>query len=215
MSNALIEFRPIKGYFVDFRSALHEQIPFNHVFCGPQDLSGAICPNCHKPLLRFLALDTADPSLELQECSASVVSLLFCWTCNVAQSEFFYQIGQGKAVNLLRCGGGGVETDFPYEDYPVFFPGAPVVLRPIGAESQDVSTQLNAGDGYSQVGGKPYLLQGGRPLRCIICGLKMPILASIGNDCLDERGLVGSSDVQVLYHFCHQCCVVGAYQECD
>ena len=215
LPDALIEFQPAKGYIVDFRPAPHEQIPFTHVFCGPQELDGAICPNCHKPLLRFLALDTADPRLDMQECSVSVVSLLFCWTCNVAQSEFFYQIRRDGSIKLLRYGGGGVEIDFPYEDYPVFFPGAPAVLRPIEAVPRNELARFHASYESSQVGGEPYLLQGGHPLRCLLCGVDMPFLASISDDCLDERGLVGSTDVQVVYHFCRECCVVGAYQECD
>ena len=43
----------------------------------------------------------------------------------------------------------------------------------------------------------------------------MPLLVSVANDCLDLRGLTGDDGVQVLFHYCRQCCVVGVYQECD
>jgi len=222
---------PVQGYFVDYAHTKARE-EFDHFFCGPQDVKGAWCPNCQKPLLRFLALDTQDNRLALQNTPSRLLSLLFCWTCSVAQEVFFYRALE-DGVELLDYGQGGVDTDFPYEKYPIFFPGAAAALNAISAEEQTLITRLNcrfeSGEKASaiygkrrdlwsvrhQIGGEPFLIQGLLALVCPDCGTEMPLLASIANDCLDERGLTGNDGLQLLFHYCRKCCVVGVYQECD
>lgn len=223
---------PMQGYFVDYKQSAKTSAKFSHQFCGPCDIKGASCPNCRKPLLRFFGLNTRDSRLSLQNSPASTLSLLFCWTCNVAQETFFYR-DFGDAIDIIRCGQGGVQADFPYEDYPLVFPGAAVHLRPIASDEQIILNRLNrrfeTGEPTSQIlgerhdlwsvrhqiGGIPFLTQELVILECPLCNLEMPFLASVANDCLDTRGLAGDDGVQVLYHYCRKCCVIGVYQMVD
>ena len=226
---------PSQGYFVDYQVAPEGGTDFGHYFCGPQKVGGALCPNCHKPLLRFLALDTHDSRLKLQGCPSETLSLFFCWTCNIAQELFLYCI-LADGIELLRYGRGGVETDFPYEGYPIFFPGARATLRQMTAEEQhlivlqqsNLETEADAlaraefmrqrpdlSEVRHQVGGEPFLMQPFVAGECPDCGGEMPFLASIGDDCLDVRGLVGEDGVQVIFQYCRRCYIVGVYQETD
>lgn len=162
-----------------------------------------------------------------------MLPLLFCWTCNVAQGRFFYRVSGGGAVELLEYSRDGVETDFPYHDYPVFFPGAVAALVAVTPDEQAILQRLNqrfeTGESskailgqrrdlwavHHQVGGEPYLTQYLLDLECPACRAGMPLLVSVAHDCLDERGTVGDESVQVLYHLCRHCSVVGVYQATD
>ena len=119
-----------------------------HMFCGEHAIEGARCPNCNKALLRFLSIDTSDPLIasELQS-TVKQIHLLFCWTCNISQVDFYYQLNLDGSVSLLQFGIGGVETDFPYEDYPDHFPFAPIEL--IRIPDDIVSLFISYNDGKS------------------------------------------------------------------
>src|SRR5262245_13887496 len=97
--------RTEQGFFVDYSQ------PFSagsrHRFCGPNDVHGAACPNCKRPLLLFLHLDTSDDRLELAHWGGPL-PLLFCWKCQVAQAPFYYH-WNGVEVSILRFGGGPEE----------------------------------------------------------------------------------------------------------
>lgn len=163
----------------------------------------------------------------------AALSLLFCWTCNVAQEPFFYRVFGNGEIEILQYGQGGVETDFPYEGYPLFFPGSEAILRSVTAEEQAILNRLNnrfemeettsaileqrrdLWNVRHQIGGEPFLIQGLTILNCPDYGGEMPFFASVANDCLDAKGLAGYDGVQVLYHYCRPCCVVGVYQMTD
>jgi hypothetical protein len=217
----------IPGYLVEYGA----DVDGPHMFCGPQRLAGGECPNCRKPLLRFLDLDTTDPALQPLGTISLRLPLLFCWTCAIAQEELFYRLTDG-GVELVRYGEGGVQTDFPYEDYPVHFPGCPARLEPLTEDEQEVIRRINRGQiaewdveeshprvcrPRHQVGGEPLLVQRDpeAEVLCPECGGPMPFLAAVADDCLDPRGFTGNSYVQVLFRYCIRCRVVGAYQECD
>ena len=52
---------PRSGFVVRFDGdAAHR-----HEACGAHEIDGAVCPNCAKPMLRMLSLDTADERLQL------------------------------------------------------------------------------------------------------------------------------------------------------
>lgn len=223
---------PAQGYFADYEQFPNTSATYSHRFCGPYNVEGASCPNCRKPLLRFFGLDTRDSRLSLQSNQTSTLSLLFCWTCNVAQETFFYR-ASGDAIEVLQYGQGGVQVDFPYEDYPLFFPSAAIALNAITPDEQGTLNRLNrrfeTGEPISQIlgqrrdlwcvrhqiGGLPFLTQELMMLECPLCNVEMSFLASVANNCLDTRGLAGDDGVQVLYHYCRKCCVIGVYQMVD
>ncbi len=224
---------PKQGYFVELNTGRVTSSKHLHSFCGSHEVDGAWCPNCDKPLLRFLALDAGDKRLELPLAPHGTVSLFFCWTCNIAQSyPFLYAIQGEGSIRLLQYGRGGAIRDFPYEDYPVHFPLAEAHLVQIPEADQRVIRQINTDEvdwnalhpkyqeldkPRHQVGGEPYLVQRDRSyrMRCSMCAQPMPFLAAIADSCLDKRGFTGNPYVQVLFHYCRRCTVVGAFQQCD
>jgi hypothetical protein len=200
---------------------------FQHYFCGPQSIAGAICPNCTKPLLCFFRIDTRDERLRPLSGVPSL-PLLFCWRCNLAQARFFYAVGS-DSVQLLKYRRGMQPSSFPYPDYPNFFEGVSAELVPIPDDVQAMIRHLNRGEidqsqepvrelaiPRHQLGGEPYLLQKHWPtVTCPRCIQSMPFLATIGDQATDPRGFTGNQYVQVIYHYCRTCRCIGAYQQCD
>jgi hypothetical protein len=222
---------PEQGYFVD-HSRKAPKSEYVHTFCGTHSIEGAECPNCQKPLLRLFSFDLRDPSLQLAPAPFTVLPVLFCWTCNVAQSVFYYRINDDRGIRLLKYMEGGASRDFPYEKYPEHFPERQVKLIEIPPESQQIIKELNLNtlDEWKtkqtrpelcaprhQVGGEPYLVQKNTDaiVECVVCSVPMPFLASIADDAPDNNRFTGNEYVQVLAHYCKSCRVIGVYQQCD
>jgi hypothetical protein len=203
-----------------------------HVFCGAHDVAGAECPNCAKPLMRFLGLATDDPRLGLLGAPFATLSLFYCWRCPISSGMFFYWVRDDGSVSLVQYEEGRPEVDFPYEAYPDHFPAASARLVRVSTEDQALLKSVNAGAcdeaklqrnrpelivPRHQYGGEPLLVQRdtGYQVACPGCRSPMPFLASIGDACLDPRGFVGNEFVQVLYHYCRECQVIGAFHRCD
>ena len=220
------------GFFVQYNSFTQIMGDRTHYFCGEQTIHGAICPNCSKPLIQFLTLDTEDTRLLLLKSKTRYLSLLFCWCCNVSQEPFYYRTHTDERVEILGFGQGGTASDFPYEDYPIFFPGIRCDFLEIPDNVQNLIQQANRGEHVSseiqfegiliaqlnhQVGGEPWLTQQNPEfrLKCCLCNKFMSFLASIGDESIDTRGFTGNPFVQVLFHFCEDCQVIGAFQQCD
>jgi hypothetical protein len=146
---------PSSGYFVELTDA--RTTASGHVFCGRHSVPGAWCPNCDKPFLRFLTLDLSDPLIQLRP-PGEHLSLLYCWTCPVAQEDFYYQCRIDGSISILSCGKGRPSTQFPYGDYPMFFPERNVRLVDIPRRTQELFCRANAAklaSTYSDVGGMP------------------------------------------------------------
>lgn len=240
-----------QGYFLEYSPANKKS---KHLFCGEHAIKGADCPNCDKPLHRFTSLDLNDKKLDIPIKGLTKLHILYCWRCNVAQDEFFYKLIGDNEIKLLKYGKGieqipfffdelgdkekeewrkkdEDEEDFPYDDYPDFFPGAGISLKKIPKRIQEYLTRFNSdGDFYPdrgdeareydipkhQIGGEPYLVQCDyTPSKCPECQVQMPLLATIGDDCLDERGFGGNTFAQVIYGMCVKCKIISAYQQCD
>lgn len=126
--------------------------------------------------------------------------------------------------------------DFPYPDYPRFFPRRRVGLKAIPAKQQGLirhlmNDELDLPDSYQhlneakhQIGGQAFLSQPPpcEGFQCPVCTDAMPFFATIcdnaeGPNVTNEYrlGFTNNSCVQVVYHLCRRCCVVGAYQICD
>jgi hypothetical protein len=229
--NVRFDSHPIQGYRIRYADTT-AFTSWRHQFCGMNEIAGAQCPNCKRPLLLFLSLDAADDRLTLTSTGLTLLPLLFCWRCNVSQDLFYYRVFVDGSVSLIRYKSGGVTTDFPYKDYPDHFPGAPALLEPLTRDHQNTLRLLNTRRAnmyriqtsfpemlapQHQVGGEPLILRfdAMEPMLCIHCSGKMAFLACIADDCLDTRGLIGYQRAQVLFHFCRNCNVVGALNRAD
>lgn len=203
---------------------------FGHRFCGEHSIPGAQCPNCRKPLLRMLTLDTADRRIGLQGLAVRNLHLLFCWTCNLAQGETAYQVLPDGGVRFVKHRRGGVARNFPYPNYPRFFPGCRFVPEPVPAAESRILGKLTSGELRSidlrkadrhlatprhQIGGQPYFLQGPPSAECPRCNGPMSFLASVGDETLDKAGFTGNSFVQVLFLLCRKDLIVTTLQQCD
>ena len=137
-------------------------------------------------------------------------------------------------INIVRYGKGFVADDFPYECYPVFFPGCPVNLSPVPAEIDKAMEWHYTGDESSdlevqygpltdkvfdewtrhQVGGFPLLIQNPREWVCPLCDTPVPLMATIADDNLDTRRFTRNHGVQTVFHYCKRCRAVSAYNLC-
>jgi hypothetical protein len=136
-------FRTIspQGYLL--YDCLPDEAPpeYAHYFCGPHEVPGADCPNCQKPLVRMLAIDTRDPRLELTYCPFDTLSLFFCFTCKIPEGGLLYyqmRAPDGR-VEILSYEEGKQEPEYvPFypEPYPPHFPGVPVRLVPLSEQQQ-------------------------------------------------------------------------------
>ena len=221
---------PLLGYLVEYSQAFGEQ-RYNHVFCGSHSTPGAFCPNCSKRLLRLLSVDLTDRRIQTPITVFSQLSLYYCWTCALSQGEFSYMLIEGGSVEIVQITSGNSVPGFPYPNYPEAFPVANATLRRLTIHERRAIAEMNSGtfdEGLTagkqfphlvrprhQVGGEPLLMQGWFDVVCPLCSNRIPLVASIGNDCLDPRGIIGYDYAQILYHFCRSCSVVVANNVCD
>jgi len=224
---------PEWGYWLNFSPRDGEVV---QQFCGVNDIAGADCPNCGRPLVRVMSLDGQDERLNLDPERHAVVHLLYCWTCGIPYQEFAYRMKRDGSVELLRVAPRmpGVELgpEGPYEGYTGVFPAQRVSLEAISTEGQRKLKARHAGEAvedhgglfdlHHQVGGYPVILN--PQLRyCPVCDEEMPLLAAIcneaaGNDPVgvrDEDTFVGNCGVQMVFNFCRKCSVVSAYHSSD
>ena len=209
---------------------------YKHQFCGQNFFVNAICPNCKKPLLQFFVFDLADERVGIVDSSYPKIPLLFCWTCELSQSPFFYQLEDKEQITILRYNEGEAYADFPYDNYPIFFPAAFVFLSPLTKKEQQLITSVNLQETSisrmrvqepdlfgcrHQLGGEPFLIQRNpeyqlsEPLVCPLCNSIMPFFAAVADDCLLPEGFTGNVGVQVLFHICSKCYVLCAINRCD
>jgi hypothetical protein len=217
---------PARGFTLQFTNRSR----FEHWFCGEHTIPGAQCPNCRKPLLRMLTLDTRDRRLGLQALGLPHVHLLFCWTCHLAQGETAYRLLPNGGIRFVQHRRGGVSKTFPYRDYPRAFPGRRFTLAAVAPREARTLAALNAGEvsttslGRSarqlamprhQIGGEPRFLQGTPRRICPRCRHPMTFLASVGDDTLGGSGFTGNAFVQVLFLLCERDKIVLSLQQCD
>jgi len=207
----------------------------HHRFCGAHDLRGAQCPNCKKPLLRFLSLDLSQTPFTV-ETTQTHLHLLYCWRCKVSQRHFSYRILSADEIHILKYQPGESYDDFPYEDYPDYFPAGTIEFEAVREDEQLILEKINNDDiniyhyedgrykylnkPHHQIGGMPKLMQvdywqNWITTLCPCCGGTMPFFAAIADNCLDSRGFTDNAFVEVLYMFCPTCAVFTAFNICD
>lgn len=221
-----------QGYFIKYRTDDEEGSEYRHSFCGQNNIIGGWCPNCAKPLLLFMSLDTSDSRLHKYSIRKIIVPLLYCWTCGISQTPFYYRVINDNEIKILSYGKSKKYVDFPYAYYPEHFPLARIELNAITNIEQDIISKLNAGiinqyldlsielqylaEPTHQIGGEPYLVQREfDKVHCCLCNTSMCFFAAVANNCTDNRGFIGNDYVQVIFYFCKSCDVLCAIQMCD
>lgn len=222
---------PAQPYLLTF-SGNPEELP--HRFCPKDPAPGSDCPNCKKPLLHLLSLDTTSlPFLVRPHLPA--IHLLYCWTCAIPYDRFRYRIQSDGSVEILQAldkyeysfGAGG-----PYDGYTGIFPESPVGLRALSVEEQDLARRLQEGEHSSgeyryltepvhQIGGMP-MIYNWEVVECSECGQTAPFFATIcdnatGQDSQPEPSLTFTNywGVQMVFHWCEACAIMTAYHSCD
>ena len=205
---------PAQGYRLELNLAPDAAAGprFAHQACGAHSIAGAHCPNCDKPLLLLLSLDTTDPRLELADFGVATLPLLCCWTCSWNSAVVQYRVHRDR-VELLRYPRGGVTKGFPYADYPIAFAGAAFDLVPAPSSA---SAAVESRAPVTQIGGFPQLLDGPGSLQpCHVCGRAMVFLASVGDTMPDGSSLTGNAWVQIVFLLCREDRVVAVTHEVD
>lgn len=222
---------PEQGHWIRF-CGQDEADPFEHAFCGAHNIPGAECPNCRTPLLRLLTLDLADARLQLASLSCPKLHLLYCWTCNEQAFPYVYSFDSDGGVSVIQAGLRGRARNFPYSDYPEYFPAQPIRLVPLTREDQDVLTRIGCdprsdesfilqerypelATPHHQVGGRPYLIQDFWMDTCPQCSAPTPMLAAISDDTGGEHEFTDNPFVQVVFHLCTACQIVSVKNICD
>ncbi len=203
----------------------------SHSFCGEHHIEGAKCPNCKKPLLRFLTLNLNDSKLAINLSGIEYLHCLYCWTCELSQEPFYYELLNNDSVKLLQYRSGKSYDDFPYTNYPSFFPKKDITLQEINKKEQKEIIELNTGVAdeweimqsnpelckpHNQIGGVPFMSGDIETLTCPCChNNDMEFIASICDDESNNLCFVDNEYVQVLFFLCEQCKIIGAVHQVD
>ena len=202
-----------------------------HKLGGHCGLDGAISPNSGRSLLQMAQLTTDSPELLALAFPLPKLPLLYGWSCAISDGPLQYRVTSGS-VEIVEFRKGDAYDDFPYEDYPDFFPEISMHSVALTAHEQAAIDHANSnGINFStltddlerilrpnhQLGGSPYVgteiqLQ----CKCRSCGGIMNFVAAIGNNCVsDERGFMGNDYAQLLYFVCDTCHLISAENFCD
>lgn len=204
---------------------------FSHQLCGTHSVGGAACPNCRKPLLLMLSLDTRDARLGLTDAGFRHLRLFLCWSCNISSTTpLFYRQNQDGSITLISYTKNLPVDDFPYPGYPHAFPAAPIDFAPIDAETQAAMKMWHSDEGLPvedprfhivenldsqdehlhQIGGYPNLLQWPMPHTCPSCQAEMPFLAAIEDD-IGTGDCFNGACAQTVFVYCRRCRTIGVY----
>jgi hypothetical protein len=216
------------GYWPLFLTGAN--IYYEHALCGEHSIQGAVSPNSRRPLLRVFSLDLRDERLGIRDFPAEKLNFFFSWTCDISRGVLTYQIKDDTAIQILNYKDGAAYTDFPYPDYPNYFPQRLFELRKISDDEQKAMAAINRKKvkissihderpdlvrPQHQFRGEPFFVNAPRQLACPSCEAVMPVFASAGDETMSQRGFVHSNFVQVLFHLCTSCAIVSAYQLAD
>lgn len=221
---------PNHGLWLNFTPGPSDVV---HEFCGPNDLEGAGCPYCCKPLIRVLSLAATDSRLNLDPSRTAKVHLLYCWTCSIPYGVFSYRILEDGSIELLQVPPtleSAFGRDGPYDGYTGHFPLRLVALRQLAitehqrqrAAQSDEDLALDFMPQKHQIGGAP-VIANLQEITCPLCSHESPLFAVICDDASgNQPGEVPAQDsftdnmgTQMVFHFCRDCSVVSAYNSND
>lgn len=202
---------------------------YNHYLGGENKYIGADCPNCNKKLLKLIEYDLDDPLINIGV-DIKKLPLFYCWTCAVPDDDFVYKIKNEGVISILKYEkGSGFEEDFPYENYPEYFPEQSILLHKMSEDeqrsivdyhlgSERAFYELNETELYSgshQVGGYPFTFQGLHKNKCIECKEEMLFLSTVCDDAGSGRTFTDNCGVIVLFYICIKCKNILVNHECD
>jgi hypothetical protein len=170
---------PRRGYFAEVGKR-RPSSRFEHSVGGKNDLPGAFCAPCKRPLLLMKSIDVRDSRLGLRlpqgrhervirrpgkhlERDLFDIPLLYCWSCG---SLLYYRLNPEGGVDVLNHSKEQMDVlmdaCLPYFPYPTSFPKKHLRLVPISTKAQRTIHEDNAGvledDGSaSSVQLRPYL----------------------------------------------------------
>jgi len=224
---------PLGPHLLTFSGPLEDR---PHTFCPGQTVAGADCPNCQKPLLCLLSLQTSKLPLRTSLPQAPVaIHLLYCWTCAIPFGPFSYRIHEDGRVEILQYldrYSGCFGLAGPYDGYTGRYPESQVGLRALSVEEQGLARQLRADGEYPeayrylthpvhQVGGVP-MIHNPQTVQCPTCRQASPFFATICDNAVGQEyqrdsalTFTGNSGVQMVFHWCALCAVMSAYHSCD
>lgn len=222
---------PERGYLLTFPEA---PALGPHRMAGTNSIRGAGCPNCNKPLLRVLTLDTKQLPFQLTPNPPPFLHLLYCWTCAIPYGPLVYRLDTDAGIELLdymkECEG-AFGPEGPYDGYTGKFREVHVGLQGLTDEQEELALLQRAGeyrpggpnldDTLHQVGGFPMIYNEQEP-DCPLCGNCAPFLATIADNAEGQgiqedqkKTFTGNCGVQMVFHYCAPCRVVTAYHSCD
>ena len=230
--DANIFSNPEHGFRLNFSAAPSE---IQHPFCGSNEIEGATCSACLKPLLRILSLATADPGLNVSPNETPAIHLLYCWTCSIPFGIFSYRILKSSTVEILEVPPAyeyAFGPEGPYEGYTGNFPQKNVSLVPLSDDEEQRQRAAQADDDLAlelgvqshQIGGFP-LIANPQQVSCPVCSKPSPLFAviadeAVGNPSADlphapQDTFTGNAGTQMVFHLCRTCSVVSAYHSND
>jgi hypothetical protein len=113
-------------------------------------------------------------------------------------------------IEILQYRQGHAYLDFPYANYPTYFPARLFELRKVMPEEQKTISGVNRRKlkpstihddrpdlvrPQHQICGEPYLVNSPREVTCPVCQGGMSIYASASDETMSERGFVHSNFV--------------------
>lgn len=180
--------QPQQGYFAEIVRRPPSS-RFVHTLGGKNDLPGAVCLPCNRPLLLMISLDVRDKRLGLELPRGRKeeplegkprelydIPLLYCWSCG---PQLHYRLNPEGGVDVLNHAKDSCwpNSCWPFEPYPDSFPRKHLRLSRIGAATQELMRRKNSGKLSKetlfdkrlhsvltlrhQIGGEPILQQSG------------------------------------------------------
>jgi hypothetical protein len=196
---------PVLKKPLGFFPAFNQKVGFEHSIGGSQKFQNGRCPNCKKPLMLHLTLDTRDERLGLHPQKVDSVSFLYCMRCPLSWYDFQYQIIDERSIRILRSYTDEIgeleewETDVGIKQIKFM----PIALIPVKPSDLAEKATVN------HIGGQPYYFQRLKDPECPGCGEPMTFRISLTND-YREEAVFTFTCVQIAFFYCKACAIVHA-----
>lgn len=219
------------GYLLTYTASKDWSLFHGHRIGGDAGPRAIPCPNCDLPMLRMFLLSGSDPfvarSLGLRD--GVDFDVQFCWRCEASQDWLQYRLRPGERPEIASVRIGGLIKDFPYPDYPAFFPEGVVQPVPLPDGAVDAEGRWldhphddDAPSGFSVEDGPRHQFLG-RMFRwdeeqdaiCVGCGEPMRLVMTVADHNLHPLGMAGYIGAMLAVHWCAACQMIGIRQQVD